>query len=195
MIRHWFPILFAVILASVPRVSDAGSIIYTATLTGPNESPPNVSAGFGFAEIDFDTAANTMRVQVSFMGLLGTTTASHIHAATATSGSGTAMVATTLPTFTGFPLGVTSGTYDSRLLDLTSATSYNPSFIGANGGTTASAEAALLASAAAGTSYFNIHTTVFPGGEIRGFLKPTAVPEPQIAIAVRPMPPLRRDRN
>ena len=129
------------------------------------------------------------------MDLLGTTTVSHIHAATATPGSGTAMVATTLPTFPGFPLGVTSGTYDSGLLDLTSATSYHPSFIGANGGTTASAEAALLASAAAGTSYFNIHTTIFPGGELRGVLLPTAVPESQIAIAVRPMPALRRDRN
>ena len=62
------------------------------------------------------------------------------------------------------------------------ATSHNPSFIGANGGTTASAEAALLASAAAGTSYFNIHTTVFPGGEIRGFLIPAAVPEPSSVI-------------
>jgi hypothetical protein len=65
---------------------------------------------------------------------------------------------------------------------LTSATSYNPSFIGANGGTTASAEAALLANAAADTSYFNIHTMVFPGGEIRGFLIPAAVPEPSSVI-------------
>jgi CHRD domain/PEP-CTERM motif len=46
----------------------------------------------------------------------------------------------------------------------------------ANGGTTASAEAALAASMAVGEAYLNIHTTVVPGGEIRGFL--TAVPEP-----------------
>ena len=47
---------------------------------------------------------------------------------------------------------------------------YNPAFVTANGGSVATAEAALAASLAAGTSYLNIHTTEFPGGEIRGFL-------------------------
>src|ERR1700732_86713 len=36
--------------------------------------------------------------------------------------------ATTVPAFSGFPLGVTSGTYD-HVLDLTSASSYNPAFV------------------------------------------------------------------
>lgn len=168
----------ALILAlfGVPQAASATFIVYTATLTGPSESPPNASPGFGAAEVDFDTTANTMRVRVFFTGLLGTTTASHIHAATPTPGTGTAMVATTTPTFPGFPLGVTSGTYDSGLIDLTAASSYNPAFITANGGTTLSAETALIASAAAGKSYLNIHSTVVPGGEIRGFLTP--VPEP-----------------
>jgi CHRD domain/PEP-CTERM motif len=40
----------------------------------------------------------------------------------------------------------------------------------------ASAETVLLAGLAAGDAYLNIHTTVNPGGEIRGFLH--AVPEP-----------------
>jgi hypothetical protein len=56
------------------------------------------------------------------------------------------------------------------------ASSYNPAYVTANGGTTASAEAALAAAMAAGEAYLNIHTTVVPGGEIRGFL--TLVPEP-----------------
>jgi hypothetical protein len=43
----------------------------------------------------------------------------------------------------------------------------------ANGGTTAGAEAALLAGLEAGQAYLNIHTTMFPGGEIRGFLAST----------------------
>jgi hypothetical protein len=116
-----------------------------------------------------------MRVRVTFSGLLGDTTASHIHAATAIPGTGTAMVATTTPTFPGFPLGVTSGTYD-QTFDMALASSYNPAFITANGGTVASAEAALAASLADGTAYLNIHTTVVPGGEIRGFLQ--VVPEP-----------------
>lgn len=78
-------------------------------------------------------------------------------------------MATTTPTFAGFPLGVTSGSY-SNILDLTQASSYNPAFVTANGGTTAGAEAALAAGFASGTSYLNIHSTTFPGGEIRSFL-------------------------
>jgi hypothetical protein len=56
------------------------------------------------------------------------------------------------------------------------ATSYNPAFVTANGGTVASAEPVLLAGLSAGDAYLNIHTTNFGGGEIRGFLH--AVPEP-----------------
>ena len=62
------------------------------------------------------------------------------------------------------------------VLNMTLASSYNPAFITANGGTTTTAEAALLAGMLAGDSYLNIHTTVVPSGEIRGFL--TQVPEP-----------------
>lgn len=168
--------VIAAALVGLPQTSRADIIRYVANLNGPSESPPNASPGTGFAEVDIDTTANTMRVQVVFAGLLGTTTASHIHSATATPGTGTAPVATTVPTFTGFPLGVTSGTYD-HTFDMTLASSYNPSFVTANGGTPASAEAALFASIAAGTAYLNIHSTVVPGGEIRGFLQPAA-PEP-----------------
>jgi hypothetical protein len=60
---------------------------------------------------------------------------------------------------------------------MTLASSYNPAFVTANGGSVPAAEAALFASMAAGTSYLNIHSTVVPGGEIRGFLA-LAVPEP-----------------
>lgn len=59
---------------------------------------------------------------------------------------------------------------------LTQASSYNPAFITANGGTVASAEAALVAGLDAQKAYWNVHTTSRPGGEIRGFLQ--AVPEP-----------------
>ena len=116
-----------------------------------------------------------MRVEVTFSGLLGTTTASHIHCCTAVPGVGTAIVATTVPTFTGFPLGVTSGTYD-HTFDMSLSSSYNPAFVTANGGTVATAEMVLLAGLGAGDTYLNIHSSVVPGGEIRGFL--AAVPEP-----------------
>ena len=65
--------------------------------------------------------------------------------------------------------------YDD-ILDMTLASSFRAGFITANGGTTASAEAALFAGMLAEKAYFNIHTTSFGGGEIRGFLQ--LVPEP-----------------
>jgi hypothetical protein len=148
---------------------------FTATLSGPNESPANASPGTGFATIFLDSTLNTLSINLTFSGLTGTTTASHIHAATVSPGTGTAGVATTTPTFAGFPLGVTSGSYNN-VLDLTLASSYNPAYVTANGGTTATAETALINAIFADQAYLNIHTSTFGGGEIRGFLVP--VPEP-----------------
>jgi hypothetical protein len=58
--------------------------------------------------------------------------------------------------------------------DMTQASTWNPAFVSANGGTAASAEAIFLAGVARGETYLNIHSQTFPGGEIRGFL----IPEP-----------------
>jgi hypothetical protein len=148
---------------------------YSVVLSGPGESPPNASPGFGIGTVEFDNFLNTLTLSLTFSNLLGTTTASHIHAATASPFTGTAGVATTTPYLPGFPIGVTSDSY-STVLDLTSASRYNPSYITAKRGTTAGAEAALATAMASGEAYWNIHTTEFPGGEIRGFL--VAVPEP-----------------
>jgi len=155
--------------------SFAATIFYTATLSGPNESPTNASPGTGSAIVSFDTVTNMLTVNVLFSGLTGTTTASHIHCCTVVPFTSTAIVATETPTFGGFPLGVTSGTY-SNSYNLTLAASFNSAFITASGGTVAGAETAFVAGLANGTSYLNIHSTTFPGGEIRGFLVPT--PEP-----------------
>jgi CHRD domain len=144
--------------------SHATTITYTANLSGPGESPPNMSPGTGVAIVRTDDVLNTLFVDVSFRGLVAGTTASHIHCCTAVPGIGTAGVATTTPTFAGFPLGVTSGTY-TNTLDLRMLSSYNPDFVSANGGTAASAEMALLAGLAAGEAYLNIHTSTFPSGE------------------------------
>jgi hypothetical protein len=155
--------------------SYADVIMFTTTLSGPAEAPPNASPGTGFSTITYDSTAHTLRVQVTFSGLLAPTTASHIHSATAVPGAGTAGVATQVPSFAGFPLGVTSGSMDNTF-NLTLASSWNPAYVTANGGTTATAEAALFMGMMQGRAYLNIHSSQFPGGEIRGFLQPT--PEP-----------------
>ncbi len=153
--------------------AQAVPVTLTAVLNGPSESPVNASPGSGFATVIFDAAAHTMSVSANFSGLSGTTTASHIHCCTVTPQAGTVGVATETPSFLLFPLGVTSGSF-TELFNTTLAASFNPAFIAANGGTTAGAEAALFAGMVLGKAYLNIHTTRFPGGEIRGFL----VPEP-----------------
>jgi hypothetical protein len=161
----------------------AGPITYAVTMSGPNESPANASPGTGFALIIIDSTANTLRIlSDSFAGLTGTTTASHIHCCTVVPLAGPAGVATQVPTFSGFPLGATSGSY-TMLFDMTLNSTWNPAFVTASGGTPAGAEAVLVAGAAAGEAYLNIHSTTFVGGEIRGFLVPA--PEPgTITLAI-----------
>jgi hypothetical protein len=159
----------AVLLASAAQ---AAVQLYDVTLNGPTEGTSSLGTGTG--TVQYDPATHLLTVSATFAGLTGTTTASHIHAATASPLTGTAGVATQLPTFSAFPLGVTSGSF-TQTLDLTLASSFNPNYITANGGNVASAEAALFAAMNSGQSYLNIHTNVFPGGEIRGFL--IAVPE------------------
>jgi len=162
-------------LAISAAPSEAAVFQFAANLSGPAEEPPNNSPGTGTASLLFDNVLNTMTLDVTFSGLLGATTAAHIHCCTQTPLTGVAGVATPLPSFPGFPLEVTSGTY-SRMFDLTSPLSYNPAFITANGGTTMGAEAGLLSGLLSGRAYLNIHTTEFTGGEIRGFF--AVVPGP-----------------
>lgn len=176
-------ITFGVNLATIVTSAPAHAIqfFYTADLNGANEEPPNISPATGTANLIYDDVARTLNVDVVFSGLVGNTAAAHIHAATTIPGSGTAGVATP---FSTFPTGVTTGNYNTTL-DLTLASSYNSAFIAASGGTTSSAETALAASLAAGTSYFNLHTLSTPGGEIRGFFTPaTPVPFESSAFVI-----------
>lgn len=175
MTRFYFWLgLLGLALVAQPR-AEGSLLIYESGLSGAAEVPPNASPGTGFGRVTIDTVAETMRVQATFSGLLGTTTASHIHSPalpTATAG-----VATQVPTFTGFPLGVTSGSYD-HTFDLTLASTYNPAFVTANGGTVAGAELALRTGLSLGRAYLNVHTSSFPAGELRGNLVQNAAPEP-----------------
>ena len=170
--------LFLVVGAALwlpAQVATATPITFTANLIGANESPPTGSPGTGHATVVLDPVANTLHVDVTFSGLEAGTTASHIHCCLPSPEAPgiNVGVATTTPTFPGFPLGVTAGTYshDFSLLD---PATYNPAFVTLEGGTILSARNALVAGIEAGETYLNIHTTLFPGGEIRGFLVPEA---------------------
>lgn len=163
-------VAFAAISFGLP--ASAATIAFFTTL-----GPEVVGAtGSGSARVVFDDVALTMAVEAEFEGLSGTTTVAHIHCCTEMPGAGTIGVATYPGTFPGFPAGVSAGSY-SDTFDMSVDTSYTAGFITTfGGGTVPGAFAALIAGLDAGRGYFNVHSTAFPGGEIRGFL--ARVPEP-----------------
>lgn len=157
----------------VSSVAQGAVITYSTILSGPAEAPPNASPGIGSATLVIDDIAMTMNLDMSFSGLLAGVTAAHLHCCTGAPLAGTAGVAVGLG---GFPVGVTAGVY-SQVFNLADAATYNAGFLAAHGGTVDAARMFLLERIADHESYLNIHTSAFPGGEIRGFLD-GAVPEP-----------------
>lgn len=157
----------------------AHEVVYTTTL-----APEAIGAtGSGSSTVTIDLDVRTMRVQASFTGLSGVTSASHIHGPTAAAGTGNAGVMTETPSFTAFPLGVTSGTYD-HTFDMSVAGSYNPAFLSnaTNQGNIPTAFNTLLTAMNDNKAYLNIHTSTFGGGEIRGYFR--VVPEPTTLTAL-----------
>jgi hypothetical protein len=159
----------AIILLLAASASYAATKTYIGSLAGTTEVPPSASPATGSTTVTYSATSHMLGVDVTFSGLTTGDTAAHIHCCIAP-GSNTG-VATQVPTFAGFPPGVTAGTYTSSF-DLTMAASFNPAFVTANGNTAAGAEAALVNGLANGMAYMNIHTSTFPGGEIRALLVP-----------------------
>jgi CHRD domain len=166
----------AALMLPVPA-AHAIPITFELNLSGANEVPPVSPAGTGFATVVLDPTAQTLVISTTFSGLTSNTTAAHIHCC-APLGTN-AIVATLQPAFPDFPVeppagtgGVTSLTYPPHLLDLTMASSYNPAFITAHGGTVAQAEADLITGILGDQSYLNIHTVNNMSGEIRAQLVP-----------------------
>jgi CHRD domain len=149
--------------------------IFETDLAGANENVPNFSPGAGTSTATLDLDLITLRLEVSFSGLTGTVTGATIFGPTSIAGTGTAGVMSPALAASGFPTGVTAGSYDFTF-DLTVASGYAPTFITASGGTVSDALNALSASFEEGKSYINIQTTTFPSGEVRGFF--TETPEP-----------------
>jgi CHRD domain len=186
-IRSCLLALAAVLILPMPA-SYADIFTLSAVLTGALEEPPVASQGTGNALVVLDTDLHTMVVSATFSGLTTGTTAAHIHCCLASpfQTGVNVPVATTTPSFPGFPLGVMSGTYGPantplQPFDLTVASTYNLGNA-ALGGTAATAEQVLTTNLLAGQTYFNIHTTGFPSGEIRGFL--AVVPGPIVGAGL-----------
>lgn len=173
--RIRIPALVALSLVIIAPVR-AAPVTFVADLAGINEFPANGSPATGFAMVIYDADNLTLQVVVDYENLVAPNTAAHIHCCVSPSAAvPTAGVATTTPTFPGFPTGTTSGSYDNTL-DLTLASSYRAGFItGEGGGTVAGAQTVLVNGLFAGQAYLNIHSTTYLSGEIRGFLQ-TPIP-------------------
>jgi hypothetical protein len=140
--------ILSLVLAFAAVAASAQST-FQASLSGLNEVSPNGSPGIGFGTVVLNLAKDQITVNLSFSGLLAPATVSHIHGP-APAGINAGAI---------FPLSgvpnATSGVLPEQVFAIT------PTQVGY---------------LEAGNLYFNIHTSVFPGGEIRGQL--ALVPEP-----------------
>jgi hypothetical protein len=169
---------------------------FVGIIDGLQENPIVVTPGSGLGTATYDAGTQMLSVDVNFSGLTGTTTNAHIHCCAnaltgATSDTNAGIAIHFVPT--GFPLGVTSGSY-SNTFDLSLAASFDAGYLTASGGTAALARDRLLNAMRFGVAndplpgnssiaYFNIHTSFRPGGEIRGNIIPF-VPEPSTGLLV-----------
>ncbi|MEX1169879.1 MAG: CHRD domain-containing protein [Chloroflexota bacterium] len=141
---------------------------YFADINGAQENPPVATAatGKGLAVISAD--ASTITYLVTYSGLSGTVNAAHFHTGAVGANGGVILPLAASPS----PMVGT----------LTSAD------FSASGPVTTFAEA--VAAIRAGTTYFNLHTSANPGGEVRGQIGVTvAAPAPTPAPTAEPAAP------
>ena len=146
--RIRYALALMAMLALVPNA--IASTGYSTVLSGANEVPAVASAGTGTATVILNNAGNQLSYTITYSGLVLTgsgVTASHIHkAAAGTNGP-------VLFPFTP-PLGTRSGTFSGTI----------------------AVTAANVADLNAGLYYVNIHSSSFPGGELRGQLGADVTP-------------------
>ena len=124
---------------------------FTAFLSGLGENPPNGSPATGFGTVVLNAAQTQITVDESWSGLVAPATASHIH-----SPGGVGTNAPVVFPFSGVP-AATAGAIPEQTFAINSTQ---------------------VAQLFAGYMYMNVHTSAFPGGEIRGQLLLAPVPEP-----------------
>ncbi|RXK58879.1 CHRD domain-containing protein [Lacibacter luteus] len=120
----------------------ASTEIYTfnRTYSGAQEVPPNTSTATGTIMGAYNAAINRIFFAIQFSGLSANAVAAHFHAPALPDANAAVTIG-----YGGFPTGVTSGNYNRTFMLNDVQEKY------------------LLA----GLTYSNIHTTKFPGGELR----------------------------
>ncbi len=143
------------ILAAASPMASAATILFTISLTGSQETPSNASGAAAGGIAIFDSVADTINVSVFFAGLAAPATASHIH------DGAPGVPGPVIVSFVPFTPAATFGSIVGGPLAFPVAD---------------------IPDLLAGNTYFNIHDSVFPGGEIRGQLIPALVPEPSTLL-------------
>ena len=139
--------------------ASAQVVVATATLGGGDETPILLSGAAGTAEVAIDTTAKEFAVTLRIFNIPTTTTAGHIHV-------GSKGIAG--PVVLDFPA------IAGRLGDFVTAFRAGEASFRANPAIGINTIDDLIQAVANGNAYVNIHTTTFPGGEIRGQLVPKA---------------------
>ncbi|PYJ86415.1 MAG: hypothetical protein DME22_05405 [Verrucomicrobia bacterium] len=143
---------------------------FTISLDAPQEGDPaDTSAASGSGTLTLDTAANTLTFNnIIWSGLESDSTVSHIHGPAAAGVNANPIYFLSAPgTFTTTGAAIRNGTI-SGTLTLTDPPGVGPAYSIAN----------QISDLEGGLWYINIHSSVFPNGEIRGQILP--VPEPSI---------------
>ena len=145
-------LLAAGLFASACEDATDGQEIYTTALSGANEVPARSTGASGFSQIVIDGDRVHYAVEIDD---ISNVFAAHIH--TGAQGVNGPVRVTFFNVPQASPLSVT----DKTILAEGTFTASNVSGIGFGD---------LLAAIRNGTAYVNVHTTTFPGGEIRGQL-------------------------
>ena len=133
-----------------------------ADLIGFEEVPANVTPATGDFSATIDETAQTITFTLTFSGLEGTTTASHIHVGQFDVAGG---VSAFLCGGGSKPACPASGTVTGTIV---AADVLGPNAQGVEPG----AFDKLVQAIEAGKAYVNVHSSRFPNGEIRGQIKP-----------------------
>jgi len=149
------PVFLSGLVVAFVLSTSAGAVTTTIPVALDGTQGGTGSPGVGAATLAPDEVANTLSVSLTYSGLLYPTVDAHIHCCAAPGASAIVII----PFVPPFVLGNTSGSFD-HVFNITDEQ-----------------EQQVLS----GLSYINIHSTVFPAGEIRGQI---VVPEPSTLAGI-----------